>query len=108
MEKKTNDMIIIAATVLMILMGIVMWFQNKTLNEYKQLLEKTDTTTIVETDTIYRDKYVTDTVPKYVNQLIVKTDTVYKQVGDSIEAQPMIIALKKKKSPTLWQIQQIQ
>lgn len=100
MEKKTNDIIIIAATVLMLLMGIVMWFQNKTLNEYKQLLEKTDTTQIISTDTLYLEKTYTDTVPKYINQVIFKTDTVYRQKGDSIEATPMLITLKKKITPT--------
>lgn len=100
MEKKTNDIIIIAATVLMLIMGIVMWFQNKTLNEYKQLLEKTDTTQIISTDTLYLEKTYTDTVPKYINQVIFKTDTVYRQKGDSIEATPMLITLKKKITPT--------
>lgn len=100
MEKKTNDIIIIAATVLMLLMGIVMWFQNKTLDEYKQLLEKTDTTQIISTDTLYLEKTYTDTVPKYINQVIFKTDTVYRQKGDNIEATPMLITLKKKITPT--------
>ena len=99
MEKKTNDMLIIAATVIMLLMGIVMFYQNKTLNEYKQLINKTDTTQIISTDTLYMEKTITDTVPQYINQVIFKTDTVYRQKGDSIEAQPMLITLKKKITP---------
>lgn len=99
MEKKTNDTLIIIATVILLLMGALLWFQNKTLNEYKQLLEKTDTTQIISTDTLYLEKTYTDTVPKYINQVIFKTDTVYRQKGDSIEAEPMIITLKKKITP---------
>lgn len=100
MEKKTNDMLIIAAAVLMLLMGIVMFYQNKTLNEYKQLLEKTDTTQVISTDTLYMEKTITDTVPQYINQVIFKTDTVYQKEGDSISATPMLITLKKKITPT--------
>lgn len=100
MDKKTNNMIIIAATVLMLLMGIVMFYQNKILNEYKQLFEKIDTTQVISTDTLYLEKTYTDTVPKYINQVIFKTDTVYRQKGDSIEATPMLITLKKKIIPT--------
>ena len=96
MEKKTNDMIIIAATVLMLLMGIVMFYQNKTLNEYKQLINKTDTITYA--DTIYLDKVVRDTVPQTITQTIFKCDTLWKVQGDSIVGEPQIITLVKKKS----------
>lgn len=99
MEKKTNDTLIIIATVILLLMGALLWYQNKTLNEYKQLLEKTDTTQIISTDTLYLEKTYTDTVPKYINQVIFKTDTVYQKEGDSISAQPMLITLKKKITP---------
>lgn len=99
MEKKTNDTLIVIATVILLLMGALLWYQNKTLNEYKQLLEKTDTTQIISTDTLYLEKTYTDTVPKYINQVIFKTDTVYRQNGDSIEATPMLITLKKKITP---------
>lgn len=99
MEKKTNDTLIVIATVILLLMGALLWYQNKTLNEYKQLLEKTDTTQIISTDTLYLEKHITDTVPQTINQVIFKTDTVYRQLGDSIEAQPMLITLKKKITP---------
>ena len=96
MDKKTNDMIIIAATVLMLLMGIVMWFQNKTLNEYKELINKTDTITYA--DTIYLDKVIRDTVPQTITQTIFKCDTLWKVKGDSVVGEPQIITLVKKKS----------
>lgn len=96
MDKKTNDMIIIAATVLMLLMGIVMFFQNKTLNEYKELINKTDTVTYA--DTIYLDKVIRDTVPQTITQTIFKCDTLWKVQGDSVVGEPQIITLVKKKS----------
>lgn len=96
MEKKTNDMIIIAATILMLLMGIVMWFQNKTLNEYKQLINKTDT--IEYSDTIYLDKVVRDSMPVVQYKKVLVRDTLWHSNGDSIVGEPQIITLIKKKS----------
>lgn len=96
MEKKTNDMLIIAATVLMLLMGIVMFYQNKTLNEYKDIINSVDTITYA--DTIYLDKVVRDTVPQTITQTIFKCDTLWKKEGDSIVGEPQIITLVKKKS----------
>ena len=69
-------------------------------SELEDIINKTDTTQIISTDTLYLEKTYTDTVPKYINQVIFKTDTVYRQKGDSIEAEPMIITLKKKIIPT--------
>ena len=100
-NNKSNNTLLIIATLIIAFMTTICWFQNSTLDNYKKLLEETDTTTIVETDTVYRDTTIVDTVPQYIHQLIVKTDTVYKQEGDSISQIPMVIALKKKKSPTL-------
>lgn len=103
-----SDKLLIIATVIMLFMGVVMYYQNKTMNKMRDLLEKVDTTTITTTDTLYLDKYIVDSVPKYVTEYTVKTDTVYQKEGDSISAQPMFITLKKKKSPTLMPIQPIQ
>ena len=96
MEKKTNDMIIIAATVLMLIMGIVMWFQNKTLNEYKGIINKTDT--IEYSDTIYLDKVVRDSIPVVQYKKVLVRDTLWHSNGDSIVGEPQIITLIKKKS----------
>ena len=97
METKNNDKLLLIATFIMMLMGAVMYYQNKTLNKYRELLEQTDTTTISVVDTLYLEKTVTDTVPQFINQTIYKTDTVFKKEGDSISVQPMLITLKKKK-----------
>lgn len=99
MEKKTNDTLIVIATVILLLMGALLWYQNKTIKNYEDIINKTDTTQIISTDTLYMEKTITDTVPKYINQVIFKTDTVYQKEGDSISAQPMLITLKKKITP---------
>lgn len=96
MEKKTNNMIIIAATVLMLIMGIVMFYQNKTLNEYKELINKTDT--IEYSDTIYLDKVVRDSMPVVQYKKVLVRDTLWHSNGDSVVGEPQIITLVKKKS----------
>ena len=101
MENKTSNTLIIVATILMAIMGAIIFYQNKTMTKMRELLEKVDTTTTVTVDTLFLEKAYTDTVPKYINQTIYKTDTVYQKEGDSISAQPLIITLKKKKSPIL-------
>lgn len=59
-------------------------------------VEKVDT--IIKSDTIYFENTVTDTMPKYRYQTIVKYDTLYKwkAKGDSIEKIPVRMELKKK------------
>lgn len=96
-----NDKLLIIATVIMLFMGAVLFFQNKTINNLRDLLEKTDTTTTMTIDTLYLEKTYTDTVPKYITQTIIKTDTLYKMEGDSLSQTPILISLKKKKQPTL-------
>ena len=96
-----NDKLLIIATVIMLFMGAVLFFQNKTINNLRDLLEKTDTTTTMVIDTLYLEKTYTDTVPKYITQTIIKTDTLYKMEGDSLSQTPILISLKKKKQPTL-------
>ena len=97
MDKNANNRLLFIATFIMALMAAVMFYQNKTMTEMRQLLEKTDTTTTMTIDTLYLEKTYTDSVPKYINQTIFKTDTVYKKEGDSISATPILITLKKKK-----------
>ena len=100
-KDKTSNVLLIVATVLMTVMLGIMFYQNKTLEKYKDLLEKVDTTTTMTVDTLFLEKTYTDTVPKYINQTIFKTDTVFQKEGDSISATPLLITLKKKKQPTL-------
>ena len=91
MEKKTNDMLIIAATVLMLLMGIVMFYQNKTLNRYKEILNNVDTTAVViKHDTIDVSTDTTIYKPVIIKETIIRVDTLYNGDGDAIN-------VKKKK-----------
>lgn len=96
-NNKSNNVLLIVATIIMMFMGAVMFYQDKTMTEMRQLLEKVDTTTTMTVDTLFLEKTYTDTVPKYITQTIFKTDTVYKKEGDSISATPLLITLKKKK-----------
>lgn len=98
--KSNNTLIIVALTILIGLMFVVMHVQHNAINNYKNLLEMTDTTNKITVDTLYLDKEIKDSVPQTIIQTVFKIDTVYRQVGDSIEATPMLITLKKKKSPT--------
>ena len=61
----------------------------------KPVIEKVDT--ILTHDTLYFEKTVTDTMPEYRYETIIKYDTLYKLAkGDSIEKIPRVITLKKK------------
>lgn len=85
MEKKTNDMLIIAATVLMLLMGIVMFYQNKTLNEYKDIINSVDATSVViKHDTIDVSTDTTIYKPVIIKETIIRVDTLYNNDGDTI------------------------
>ena len=106
--KDSNTLIIVALSILIGLMFVVMHVQHNAINNYKNLLEMTDTTNKITVDTLYLEKEIKDSVPQTITQTIFKIDTVYKKEGDSISATPMLITLKKKKSPTQLQIQQTQ
>lgn len=98
MEKNDTILAIVGTIIIGLMIALLFWQQN-TIKEYKELLEKTDTTTVETVDTLYLEKTYTDSVPKYINQTIYKTDTVYQKEGDSISATPMVITLKKKITP---------
>lgn len=96
---KSNNTLIIVV-ILIGLMFVVMHVQQNKINDYKNLLEMTDTTNTISVDTLYLEKEIKDSVPQTITETIFKIDTIYKKEGDSIEATPMLITLKKKKSPT--------
>ena len=90
MKDKTLYILLAVATVIMMGMLLVMHLQNDQINQLKDIINNTDTTTTVRTDTVYQTKTVTDTVPKLVTKTIIKHDTLYK---DSI---PFLISLESK------------
>jgi NADH:ubiquinone oxidoreductase subunit 5 (subunit L)/multisubunit Na+/H+ antiporter MnhA subunit len=91
-----NDKLLIIATIIMLFMGVVMYYQNKSMNKMRDLLEKVDTTTYA--DTIYLDKVIRDTMPQTITQTIFKCDTLWRVEGDSVVGEPQLITLVKKKS----------
>lgn len=95
-ENNTNNILLFVATVIIGLMIGMLYLMNGKLNQYKGLLEKTDTITYA--DTIYLDKVVRDTVPETITQTIFKCDTLWKIQGDSVVGEPQLITLVKKKS----------
>lgn len=95
-ENKTNNILLFIATVIIGLMIGALYLMNGKLNQYKDLLENTDTT--VYSDTIYLDKVVKDSIPVVQTKTIYKLDTLWKVQGDSIIGEPQVITLVKKKS----------
>lgn len=96
-NNKSNNVLLVVATIIIALMMGLMCYQNKVMTNMRELLEKVDTTTTMTVDTLYLEKTITDTVPQFITQTIFKTDTLYKKEGDSISATPLLITLKKKK-----------
>lgn len=90
-DKALTILLIIGTVIMMFLLG-VMFFQHKELEEYRDIINKIDTTTVVRVDTFYKTKTYTDSVPKYITKWKTKTDTLYRE-NDTI---PHIIQLKGK------------
>lgn len=86
-----NDKLLVVAAIIMTLMMGVMFYQNRVLDKYKNLLEKTDTTIVTFTDTLYLDKIIVDSIPKEKTITIIKRDTLYQHDGDSIIATPIFL-----------------
>lgn len=101
--KKTNNILLLIAAIIITFTTFVMYFQSQTLEKYKSLL-KEENDTIVETDTIYLDKEIRDTVPTIKWEHVVHTDTLWMKDSTTGEiiAQPMIVSLKKKATKINW------
>ena len=83
--KLTNNTLLCVATILVAVCLVVMHYQNKTIQDFKNLIEQTDTSVTIKRDTIWRDTLITETqfVPKYIKKL--KRDTVYTKDGNTLE-----------------------
>ena len=83
--KLTNNTLLYVATILVAVCLVVMHYQNKTIQDFKKLIEQTDTSVTIKRDTIWRDTLITETkfVPKYIKEL--KRDTVYTKDGNTLE-----------------------
>lgn len=92
MEEKKSSILLFICTLVMATMLILMYAQEKKLQDYKKLVSSIDYTTIVTTDTIYETKTYTDTIPHFITKWKTKTDTLFKE-NDTI---PHIVELKEK------------
>ena len=92
MEDKKSSILLFICTLVMSIMLVMLYVQEKKLYDYKKLVSSIDYTTIVTTDTIYETKTLIDTVPQYITKWKTKTDTLFKQ-NDTI---PHVVQLKKK------------
>ena len=92
MEEKKSSILLFVCTLVMATMLVLLYAQEKKLYDYKKLVSSIDCTTIVTTDTVYKTKMYTDTVPKYITKWKTKTDTLFKE-NDTI---PHLVELKGK------------
>lgn len=94
MKDKTLSILLFVETVIVSILLVEMYFQDKSLQKYKDFVNSIDTTTltIVEKDTVYQTKTYTDSIPKYITRWKTKTDTLFKQ-NDTI---PHVVELKGK------------
>ena len=79
MEEKKSSILLLVCTLVMATMLVLLYAQEKKLYDYKKLVSSIDYTTIVTTDTVYKTKTYTDTVPKYITRWKTKTDTLFKE-----------------------------
>ena len=92
MEEKKSSILLLVCAIVMATMLILLYAQEKKLYDYKKLVSSIDYTTIVNTDTVYETKTLTDTVPQYITRWKTKTDTLFKE-NDTI---PHLVELKGK------------
>ena len=92
MEDKKASILLFICTLVMATMLVLLYAQEKKLQDYKKLVSSIECNTIVVTDTIYETKTLTDTVPEYITRWKTKTDTLFKQ-NDTI---PHVVQLKGK------------
>ena len=92
MEEKKSSILLFVCTLVMATMLVLLYAQEKKLYDYKRLVSSIDCTTIVNTDTVYETKTLTDTVPQYITRWKTKTDTLFKE-NDTI---PHVVQLKGK------------
>lgn len=102
-----EKVITIGLMVLLALSMVLNFYQHKTVNktmntikELQEIMSLTDSSLVIETDTIWMERRVVDSLPKQRSQTIMALDTVYNQHGDTIEATPRLLTLKKKIMPT--------
>lgn len=92
MEDKKSSILLFICTLVMATMLVLLYAQEKKLQDYKKLVSSIDCTTIVTTDTVFETKTFIDTVPEFITKWKTKTDTLFKE-NDTI---PHVVQLKGK------------
>lgn len=92
MKDKTSTILLFISTLVITFLLVVATMQNHQIEQFKDIIENIDTTTVIKTDTVYQTKTYTDTIPKYITKTITKRDTLFQQ-NDST---PHIVELKHK------------
>lgn len=94
MKDKTLLILLLVETVIVSILFVQMYLQDKSIQRYKDFVNSLDTTTltIVEKDTVFETKTYTDSKPKYITRWKTKTDTLYRQ-NDSLQH---VVELKGK------------
>lgn len=93
MEDKKASILLFVCTLVMATMLVLLYAQEKKLQDYKKLVSSIDYPIIVTTtDTVYQTKTLTDTVPQFITRWKTKRDTLFKE-NDSI---PHVVQLKGK------------
>lgn len=75
-----NSTLLLIASILLGIMLVVCYFQDKQLNEFKDILNKRDTITYA--DTIYINRFIKDTVPTLKYKKVIVRDTLWKKDGE--------------------------
>ena len=83
--KRKNDLLLIVSYILILAGSLLFFFQNRTLEKYKDILNNVDTTAVViKHDTVYTDIDSTITQPIIIKETILRIDTLYNNDGDTI------------------------
>ena len=83
---RKNDLLLIVSYILILAGSLLFFFQNRTLEKYKDILSNVDTTAVVvKHDTIYTDRDTTITQPIVIKETILRIDTLYTSDGDTVD-----------------------
>ena len=92
---KTEKLLGIATLIILFLVGVC-FYQDRVLKKYRDVVEQIDTTSvIIKHDTIYTDVDLTVTQPIIIKETVIRTDTLYKMNEDSTVTMTPV-KLKKK------------
>jgi len=109
MKNQFTNVLLTLAGVIIAMMMVTVIYLGYQVTYYKALQEKTDTTTVVSTDTTYKEHYFVDKEPEQKTEYIIKREVVYQKLNeDSTVAVPREITIKKKSMTESYKTLQLQ